>query len=80
LHLIFDLDGKLACRRQHQRARARRLRRRLIEEALQDRNEEGRRLSSAGLGARDHVAAAERERDHAALDRSRVGPAQIANA
>src|SRR6185503_17553436 len=46
----------------------------------QDRDEEGGCLSGAGLGAGDHVAATECQRDHAALNRTRFGPAKIANA
>ena len=80
LDLVFDLHGELARRREHERACARRLRRRLVEEALQDRNEERGGLARAGFRARDDVAAAERQRDHAALDRPGFGPAEIANA
>ena len=80
LHLVFDLHGQLARRREHERSRARRLRTRLVEEALQDRNEERGGLAGAGLGAGDHVAAAERQRNHAALDRPGFTPAEIADA
>ena len=80
LHLIFDLDGQLARRRQHQRAGRGRARRHRVEEALENRHEERRGLAGAGLGAGDDVAAGQRERNHAALDRPRLVPAEVADA
>ena len=80
LHLVLDLHRQLARGRQHQRARAQRHGRRLGEEALEDRHQERRRLAGAGFGAGDHVAAGQRQRDHAALHRARVGPPEVLDA
>ena len=77
LHLIFDLHGELARRRQHEGTRSQRLRRRFVEETLEDWDQKCSRLTCAGLCARDHVIGRDRQRNHAALDGSCLGPAEI---
>ena len=79
LHLILDLHGELARGRQHERPRPRRLRRGLVEETLEDGDQERRRLTGSGFRARDHVAARERHRNHAALDGPCLCPSEIAD-
>ena len=69
-----DLDGELARRRQHQRARALGLGA-LAEagEVLQHGQREGGGLAGAGLGDAQHVAALQQRRDGARLDRRGLG-------
>jgi hypothetical protein len=65
-----DLDGKLARRRQHQRARALGLGAAVLGgEVLEHRQREGRGLAGAGLGDAQHVAALQQQRNGAGLDR-----------
>jgi hypothetical protein len=73
---ILDLHGELARRREDQRAGIRLARRiaiarRFAQQPLDDRRRERQRLAGARLGARDHVVAFERDRNHRALHRAR---------
>ena len=66
---VEDLPGQLAGRAQHQHAAALRLHLdAVLQQAVQDRQREGRGLAGAGLGDADHVAPGERERDGLGLD------------
>src|SRR6266704_4164988 len=79
----LDLDDQLACRRDDEHAwragAARRLRRRRAQEARERRDEEGRRLARARLRLPRDVLAAERQREHAFLDRCRGHEARLAD-
>ena len=67
LELLADLEGELARRREHERARAG-----LAGEPVDDGQEEGGGLAGAGRGGADDVLAGERGRDGLRLDRRRV--------
>ena len=70
---LLDLEGQLAGRDDHAaRESARRRSRRRggrSRETLEDREDERGRLAGARLGAREHVAPGEDERDRGRLDR-----------
>jgi hypothetical protein len=72
-----DLHGKLARRREDQRARLARAVAggRAFGQALQQRQAERGGLAGAGLGAAEHVVAGENERNGLGLDRRRRGVA-----
>ena len=74
------MHDQLACRGKHERARGGGPVDRRLQKTLQDRNKEGRGLAGARLGARNHIISTKRERNHAALHRSRLAPAQVSNA
>ena len=76
---VVHLQGELARRRQHQRARtARSLAvRRPAGEVLQQGQAEGGGLAGAGLGAGDEVVAGQGERDRLVLDRGGRGVAGV---
>ena len=65
-----DLAGQFAGRRQHQHAAALGLRPdAVLQNAVQDRQREGRGLAGAGLGDADDVTASDGERNGLGLDR-----------
>jgi hypothetical protein len=73
---IQDLDGQLAGGRQHQETCGTRLRAPVgLDQALQKRQREGRRLAGSGLGDAQQVLALQEERDGGRLDRRRHGVA-----
>ena len=88
LHVVVDLDGQLAGRRQHQHPRAGRLGWRAGgvgggrrgQQPIDQRQHEGGRLAGAGFGAGDDVAAGADQRQHRRLDRRGVGEAAVADA
>jgi hypothetical protein len=67
--LLVDLERKLACRRQDERAELR-VRRPGVQ-ALEDGEEKRRRFAGPGRGAADQIAAGEHHRDRLRLDRRR---------
>ena len=83
---VFDLDGQLARRREDQDAalrgggRAVDVGPRRRQQPLQRRHDERGRLARARFGARDDVAAGERERDHRGLHGARMAEPEIADA
>ena len=67
---VEDLARQFAGRREHQHAAGLRLRPDAVfQNAVQDRQREGRRLAGAGLGDADDVASGKRQRDGLSLDR-----------
>ena len=82
---VLDLHRQLARRRQHERAGVGRaiavaVAGALGEQRLQNGRGKRQRLSGAGLGARDAVAAGQRDRNHRALHRARALEAEILQA
>ena len=77
LHLIFDLHRELTGRRENQRARRGLPRRTFAQKSLKNRNEKRGGLAGAGLGRCDHVVTRDRQWNHAALHRARLGPAEL---
>ena len=74
LDVVLDLDGELAGRREDQDAGIAALFRRRgagPQHAVQDRQQERRRLAGAGVGAADQIVAAHDDRNDRALDRRR---------
>ena len=53
---------------------------RLVDQAVQDRQQERRRLAAAGLRAGEHVAALHRGRDRVGLDGGGTGETELAYA
>jgi hypothetical protein len=80
LNLVLDLYGQLAGRRQYQRTRGRSSGRPFAKEPLKNRDEKRGGLAGSRLRAGDHVVPDERQRNHAALDRTCLGPSEIADA
>ena len=86
VNLVLDLYGELARRREHQHAAARRgggavdVGPRRREQPLQGRHDERGGLARSRFGARDDVAAGERQRDHRGLHRARIGEPEIPDA
>ncbi|MNN30138.1 hypothetical protein D3C81_1437770 [compost metagenome] len=78
-HVVVDLVGQFARRRQHQRthrvARGRGTRVRHRQQALDDRQREACRLAGTGLRGAHHVLAEEDHRNGLRLDRRRRGVA-----
>ena len=72
--VLDDLGRELARGREHQGAGGAA---RLGEQTIQDRQQEGGGLAAAGHGAGEHVAALERRRNGARLDRRRLGEAEL---
>ena len=75
--MLVDLRGELARGRDDERARDAA---RLAEEALQDRQQERRRLAAARHRAGEDVPALDRGRDRVLLDRGRHGEAHLVDA
>ena len=79
LNLVFDLDGQLPRRRQHERPGRRRTGRKGIEKPLKDRDEKRGGLAGPRLRARDDIIAGQRQRDDATLHRARRVPSKVAD-
>ena len=75
---LGDLAGEFARRREHEHARPAARRRLLVgDQAVEDRQREGRRLAGAGLGDADQVAALHQDGNGLRLDRRRLGVAHL---
>jgi hypothetical protein len=74
VEVLHNLRRQFARRRQHQRARGPA---RLVDEAVQNRQQKGRRLAAAGHRARQHVAAGHRQRNRVGLDGGRPREAEV---
>ena len=74
VQVLDDLRRQLASRRQHERARGAA---RLVDQPMQNRQQERRRLAAAGRRACEQVAAGQRERNRVGLNRGRSGEAEI---
>lgn len=83
MDFIFDLNSQLARWRENEHAGvAARLSAsfRVIEQALEHREDEGHGFAGPGLGAGEQVALRQRERNDSALNRARFDESQIADA
>jgi hypothetical protein len=76
MDLVFDLDGELARRREHEDARKGHAP--FVQQPLQDRDDEGGGFARAGFGAANEIVASERERNHGGLNRARFCVPEIA--
>ena len=75
---LGDLAGEFARRREHENARPAARRRLLVgDQAVEDRQREGRRLAGAGLGDADQVASLHQDGNGLGLDRGRLGVAHL---
>ena len=77
VEVLEDLRRQLARRREHQRARRAA---RLVDQLVQDRQQERRRLAAAGHRAGEHVAPVERRRDGVGLDGRRARETEVLEA
>ena len=74
VEVLDDLRGELTRRRQHERARGAA---RLLDEAVQDRQQERGGLAAAGHRAREQILARHRERNRVGLNRGRTSEPEI---
>jgi len=89
VNFVFDLNRELTCRREHQHAapwngrvcrgcvRRERVR---GQQSLQRRHDERGGLARAGLGTRNQIVTAKRERNHRALNGTSFSKPEIADA
>ena len=75
---LRDLAGEFARRGEHENARPAARRGPLVgDEAVEDRQREGRRLAGAGLGDADQVASVHQDGNGLSLNRGRLGVAHL---
>jgi hypothetical protein len=77
IEVLGDLRRQLACRGEDERARGPA---RLVNQAMQDRQQKRGRLPAAGLRAGQQVFARKRGRNRLGLNRCRAGEPELANA